>query len=346
MGLAILVYRSFSGGIPSIPSASPEAPPGASVDWWSVYFTDPLSPNADSLRGGPDASLAAAIESARLSVDVAAYDLDLWVLRDALLGAHRRGVSVRMVAESDNLETREIQELIEGGIEVLGDRREGLMHDKFAIIDRLEVWTGSMNYTINDGYRNNNNLVRVRSAAVAEDYTAEFEEMFLHDRFGPGSPSDTPNPRLTVESTPLEVYFSPDDGVADRLVELIQGAEHSIYFLAYSFTSDDIAGAMLERRRAGVTIGGVLEENQVNSNEGGEYARLQAAGLDVRLDGNPRNMHHKVIIIDERITITGSYNFSNNAERFNDENVIIIDNPQIAALFLEEFNRLYARAQK
>ena len=123
-------------------------------------------------------------------------------------------------------------------------------------------------------------------------------------------------------------------------------AEESIYFLAYSFTSDEIANAMLERLRAGVTISGILEENQVNSNQGGEYERLQTAGLDIRLDGNPRNMHHKVILIDEHITITGSYNFSNNAEKINDENVIIFYNPQITARFLDEFKRLYAQAQK
>ena len=346
LGLAFLLYRSFSGSPPTAPIASFEAPPGTSADWWSVYFTDPLAPNAESLRGGPDAALAAAIDSARLSVDIAAYDLDLWSIRDALIDANRRGVAVRMVIESNNLEVREIQELIEAGIQVLGDRREGLMHDKFAVIDRLEVWTGSMNYTINDGYRNNNSLVRVRSTEVAEDYTAEFEEMFVEDRFGPGSPANTPNPRLTVNGTPLEVYFSPDDGIAARLVELIQQSEHSIYFLAYSFTSDEISNAILERLRSGVTVSGVLEENQVNSNQGGEYERLRAAGMDIRLDGNPRNMHHKIIIIDEHITITGSYNFSNNAEKINDENVIIFDDSQIAARFLDEFKRLYAGAQK
>jgi phosphatidylserine/phosphatidylglycerophosphate/cardiolipin synthase-like enzyme len=346
LGLAFLFYRTIGDGPLPIPTSSPSTPTSGSADWWSVYFTDPLAPNADSLRGGPDATLAAAIDSARLSVDVAAYDLDLWSLRDALIEADRRGVAVRMVTESDNLETREIQDLVEAGIEVLGDRREGLMHDKFTVIDRLEVWTGSMNYTVNDGYRNNNNLVRVRSTAVAEDYTAEFEEMFVEDRFGPGSPANTPDPRLTVNGTPVEIYFSPDDGVAARLLELIQGAEHSIYFLAYSFTSDGLADAMLERLQAGVTVSGVLESNQVNSNQGGEFERLRTAGMDIHLDGNPRSMHHKVIIIDERITITGSYNFSNNAEKVNDENVIIFDSPHITAWFLDEFKRLYAGSKK
>ena len=104
--------------------------------------TLPAGPSA-----GPDKVLAGAIDSARLSVDVAAYSLNLWSIRDALISAYRRGVQVRVVMESDNMDVPEVQELIGAGIPVHGDQREGLMHDKFVVIDRYEVWTGSMNYT-------------------------------------------------------------------------------------------------------------------------------------------------------------------------------------------------------
>lgn len=316
---------------------------GGEAGWFEVYFSDPSTPG---LRGGPDARLAQAIERARLSVDIAAMDLDLWSLRDALIEAHRRGVSVRMVTESEYLDTPEIQELKEAGIPLLGDRREGLMHNKFAVIDRQEVWTGSMNFTINGAYRNDNNLVRVRSAQLAEDYTREFEEMFVQDAFGPGSPADTPYPTLTVDSTLLEVYFSPEDGTASRLVELIENAQHSLNFLAYSFTSDEIAAAMINRFQAGVSVTGVLDASQAESNLGGEYGNLRQAGLDVRLDGNRNRMHHKLIIIDGEIVVTGSYNFSLSAESRNDENTLVIHNAEIAARFLVEFERVYAQSQR
>ncbi len=127
---------------------TPDQTPVGKAEWYSLYFTQPDDPASRSLRGGPDADLAEAIEQARLGVDVAAYDLNLWSLRDALIAAHRRGVAVRVVAESDNLDAAEIQQLKEAGIPVLGDRREGLMHNKFVIIDRQQVWTGSMNLMI------------------------------------------------------------------------------------------------------------------------------------------------------------------------------------------------------
>jgi len=316
------------------------------ADWYTIYFTDPSSPLAENYRGGPDEALAAAIDQARLSVDVAVYDLNLWSLRDALVAAHRRGVTVRVVTESDNLDEPEIQDLTDAGVEVLGDRREGLMHHKFVIIDRLEVWSGSMNFTTSCAYLNDNNLVRIRSVRLAEDYTTEFEEMFVDDLFGPDDRPDTPYPTLTVEGTILEVYFSPDDGAASRLVDLINGAQESIYFMAYSFTSDEIAAAMLARADAGITVAGVFEESQYRSNVGTEYDNLRLAGLDVRLDGNLRNMHHKVIIIDGQIVVTGSYNFSASAEDRNDENLLVIHNAQIAALYKIEFDRVFTMAQE
>jgi phosphatidylserine/phosphatidylglycerophosphate/cardiolipin synthase-like enzyme len=163
-------------------------------EWYSVYFSDPGGPNSDSQRGGPDLYLAEAIDQARASVDIALYDLNLWSIRDALVSAHRRGVAVRVVAESDNLDRPEFQDLIAAGIPVLGDRHEALMHHKFAIIDHYEVWTGSMNLTLNGAYHTNNNLIWIRSTRLAKDYQTEFDEMFVDDLFGDASPANTPYP--------------------------------------------------------------------------------------------------------------------------------------------------------
>ena len=342
--VAVILLALYREAAPSNPP--PPAPtPAGEIGWIEVYFSDPAGPNARSLRGGPDADLAEAIANARLSVDIAAYDLDLWSLRDALIAAQRRGVSVRMVIDSDYHDTPEIQELVEAGLPLLGDRREGLMHNKFVVIDRQEVWTGSMNFTVNDTYRNNNNLVRVRSTQLAENYTREFEEMFVGDAFGPRSPADTPYQTLSVDGTLLEVYFSPEDETASRLVELIAGAQQSLYFLAFSFTADDIAEVVIARHQAGVSVQGVLDTGQASANTGGEYENLLQAGLELRLDGNPNRMHHKLFIIDGAIVVTGSYNFSRSAETRNDENTLVIHNPEIAALFLAEFERLFAQAQ-
>jgi phosphatidylserine/phosphatidylglycerophosphate/cardiolipin synthase-like enzyme len=318
---------------------------GVQASWFDLYFTDPTNPAGKQTTGGPDGPLAAAIDSARLSVDAAIYSLSLDSIRDALIHAHRRGVQVRVVMESDNMDSPDPQALMEAGIPLLGDRRQGLMHDKFVVIDRSDVWTGSMNLTNDGAYADNNNMIRIRSEKVAEDYETEFNEMFVDDKFGPNPGATTPYPRVIIDGTPLDIYFSPDDHVQAALIDLFGNAQTSIYFLAYSFTSDPLGEAIRSRAAAGVEVSGVMEAEQVASNVGTEYDAFRAAGLNVRLDGNKGLMHHKVMIIDGQIVVTGSYNFSASAEETNDENVIVIYNPDIAAEYLREFQRVYAVAK-
>ena len=146
---------------------------GAHASWIDIYFTDPESPLSSQETGGLDGPLAASIDAARLTVDVAIYSLNLTSIRDALIHAHERGVQVRVVMESDNMDRSAPQALIDAGIPILGDRREGLMHDKFVVIDRSEVWLGSMNYTYSGTYEDNNQLFHIRSVKMAENYTKE-----------------------------------------------------------------------------------------------------------------------------------------------------------------------------
>ncbi|MCB9133868.1 MAG: phospholipase [Anaerolineales bacterium] len=340
-----LLARTGPGSLTEVSVLPPTvpAPVNQTGAWYAVYFTDRT---LDGFKGGPDEPLVEAIDQAQLSVDVAAYDLSLWSVRDALLHAYARGLSVRVVIEADNADREEVQQLIDAGIPVVTDTSEdGWMHDKFIILDRQGVWTGSMNYTLNDAYRNDNNLIWISSPEVAEVYRAEFEEMFVEGIFGAASPREAGGRKFTASGGNVEVWFSPDDGVSARIVELIQSAEVSIHFLAFSFTSNPIADAIIARAEAGVLVQGVFDESQLD-NPGGEFARMLTEGLDVRLDANPDKLHHKLIVIDGKIVITGSYNFSASAETRNDENVVIIFDEAVAQAYLQEVQRVVGETEK
>ena len=218
------------------------------------------------------------------------------------------------------------------------------MHNKFVVIDNSEVWTGSLNFTAGGTYKDNNNLVRIRSTQVARDYATVFDEMFVDDLFGPASRPQTTNVDVTINGTLLEIYFSPEDGVAGKLLTLIKSAHESIYFLAYSFTSNELGEAIIQKAAEGLTVAGVMDGGQIDSNQGTEFDPFAQAGVDVRRDGNAGLMHHKVIIIDGFIVITGSYNFSASAEQNNDENVVVIHNADVAVQYMQEFQRVFSRA--
>lgn len=319
---------------------------GVRGPWFELYFTNPTSPLSSQGTGGVDGPLVEAINAARLSIDVAAYSLSLNSVRYALINAHDRGVTVRVVMESSNMDRSDPQSMIEAGIPIVGDNRDGLMHDKFIVIDRAEVWMGSMNFTDGGAYDDHNNLMRIRSREIAQDYIVEFEEMFKDDKFGPDVIAQTPNPTVMIDGTRLDIFFSPDDGVQAALVPLLENAQDSIYFLAYSFTSNQLGDILRMKVDESLTVIGVMDREQVKSNQGTEFDPFRQAGLDVRRDGIDGLMHHKVFIIDEKIVAFGSYNFSQSAEERNDENLIIIYNPVIASQFLLEFQRVWDAAQE
>jgi phosphatidylserine/phosphatidylglycerophosphate/cardiolipin synthase-like enzyme len=200
-----------------------------------------------------------------------------------------------------------------------------------------------MNYSVGSAYRDHNVLLRMRSSALAEDYGREFDEMFVDDRFGPLSTADTPHPALTIDGTQVEAWFSPDDGVASRLIELIDDARSRVDFLAFTFTSDPLAEALERAAERGVAVRGVIERDQAVA-AGTDYDRMRQAGIDVRLDTSDGTMHHKLLLIDDRVLATGSYNFTRSAEESNDENIVILFSPNAAAELELEFAEIFRAA--
>jgi phosphatidylserine/phosphatidylglycerophosphate/cardiolipin synthase-like enzyme len=186
-------------------------------------------------------------------------------------------------------------------------------------------------------------MLRLVARAIAADYSAEFAQMFA-GRFGTSKTSATSHAPVRVGGARVVVYFSPEDGVAQYVLAQLKAAKTSIRFMTFSYTAAPIASAMLERARAGLLVQGVFE-TQNAAGTGAVFGRLKAGGIDVLTDGNCYILHHKVIVIDERIVITGSYNFTSSAERDNDENLIIIDDAALAHAYLDEFERVYAQAQ-
>jgi phosphatidylserine/phosphatidylglycerophosphate/cardiolipin synthase-like enzyme len=311
---------------------------------YQIYFSRPQDPLSGTYKGGPDSQLVEAMDNAQFSIDLAIYHLNLWSVRDALIRADHRGVDVRVVVDDVHLGETEITALKREGIEVVSDHGPHLMHYKFVLIDRMEVWTGSMNLTVDGVYRNDNNIFRLRSREVAENYLREFEEMYIQNRFGSASLADTPNPKVNLGGIELEIYFSPDDNVQGRVVELIKDASQKLDLLAFAITSDPISNALIEAEQRKVEVRGVVEASQIHI-MGSDVSRLLAEGIDLRLDENNNLMHHKVMVIDSSIVILGSYNFTRSAEEDNDENLIIIHDPALSEQFLIEFDRLFNAAK-
>jgi len=214
------------------------------------------------------------------------------------------------------------------------------MHNKFWIVDGQILCTGSTNITVNGVFKQDNNTVVIRSPELAAIYEREFQEMW-DGQFGPRSPSQLDEQITTVDGSRIVVVFTSEDpALENAIVPIVKSATQSIRFLTFSFTDFPLADAMSERSKAGDDVAGVFEKVG-SETDASELKTLMCRNVPVKQDGNPGFLHHKVIVVDERIVITGSMNYSANAEESNDENVIIIDNAEIARLYLQEFERVW-----
>lgn len=321
---------------------------GASKGFWQVFFTAPTgSRNASTYVGGIDEILGQAIGGAQRTIDFAAFEFNSPALTQAVVAAAQRGVTIRMVTDDEHgLEDSDstINQLTAVGVQVVDDSRSALMHDKFMIIDGTTVWTGSWNYSINDTYRNNNHAISLRIQRAVQAYQAEFDEMFIRGEFGGRSTPNDPPITFTQDGIPVQIYFAPEEGAVPAIIDTIRGANSSIRFMAFSFTLDEVAQAIQQEAASGVQVQGIFETTGSNT-EFSELRPLFCAGLQVRRDGNPFVLHHKVFIIDDERVVLGSFNFSASARDSNDENLLIIRDPALAAQFIAEFNRRWAEAR-
>jgi phosphatidylserine/phosphatidylglycerophosphate/cardiolipin synthase-like enzyme len=326
-------------------------PIAPTAKWWEVYFTNPqVANNPDIIAGSIEEKLIQFINNAQASIHIASFEFNLTPVADALIAAKNRGVDVKWITDDENGLGYDTQPgrgqfalLTGAGIEVKDDAgRSALMHNKFWIFDQQIVWTGSTNVTANGIFKQNNNVLVVRSPDIAFTFEREFQELWT-GQFGPRAPSTVSNQWAIIDGTPLQVLFSAEDHTISNLIAIVNDAKTSIRFLAFSFTDYPLAQAMIDRAKAGVDVKGVYETFGSTS-EGSELKTFLCAGVPARQDGNASFLHDKIIIIDNSIVVTGSLNFSSNADDSNEENVVILDNPEIAALYLQEFDKLWNQA--
>ncbi|MBI5710416.1 MAG: lamin tail domain-containing protein [Candidatus Eisenbacteria bacterium] len=350
------------------------ASPAQSTGQMNVYFNKSVDTSIAWLHqanGNQDlpARLVPRIAGAQRSIDVALYSLSGTpgtTVADALISASGRGVKVRVICEDDNRNGAGFNAIAASGIPLITDRFDpinnglGLMHDKFLVIDgrggapeSAWVWTGSWNVTDPGTSNDMQNSIEIQDQALGNTYTLEFNEMWgsstdvpnaSASRFGARKLDDTPH-KFVVGGHAVECYFSPSDGVTSHIISTINAAQHSVGFELLTLTRSDIASALVTKHLAGVGVRGDLDSD---SDTGSQYSYLVANGVDVRLKtGVSGLLHHKYCLVDaesphwDAMTLTGSHNWSNAAENSNNENTLIIHDPDVANQYLQEFAARY-----
>ncbi len=143
--------------------------------------------------------------------------------------------------------------------------------------------------------------------------------------------------------TPLQVCFTPGGNCTADIVNVINQAHKSLLIQAYQFTSPPIARAVVDAKNRGVDVKIILDKTQYSDKKYSSAQFFANEGVPVWIDYRPHIAHNKIMIIDNQIVITGSFNFTRNAQDHNAENLLIIKSPQLASIYQNNWdNRLAA----
>ena len=294
-------------------------------------------------------TIKAYMDLAQNTLDICVYNASDATIATGINDAYNRGVQVRYIADDDV--TNSMLNSLDPNIPIVyrNPAIAGIMHNKFIIIDVNSVtnsWilSGSTNWTNPSNLFNDyNNLIFIQDQTLAKAYTLEFEEMWA-GTFGHYKEDNTPH-LFNVNGTEIELYFSPSDQTTTKIIEFINDVDYTLEFGLLSFTKNDIGDAVIDKKLTGFNIGirGIIEQQNVT---GSEYDNLIANGVNVKSHtGVTHQFHHKYAIADANITgsnpsiLTGSHNWSANAENNSDENTLIIHDATIANIYLQEFEK-------
>lgn len=139
-----------------------------------------------------------------------------------------------------------------------------------------------------------------------------------------------------------EVSFSPGEACLRAIQSRLASAKRKIDICVFTITDDRIAIGILDAHRRGVRVR-VVTDNDKALDEGSDVRRLERGGVEVRQDRTEYHMHHKFAVFDERVVLTGSYNWTRGAARNNEENLVVSDDPRMVGPFREEFESLWER---
>ena len=359
---------------------TPSSVPGQ-MNFYFNKSVDITLANPDTANGNVDLRqrVIAFINKATYSIDVACYSFNDPPVTDALIARWNAGVKIRFIMDAENSQSQ-ADRLRVLGVPVItstygGNHLSGgIHHNKFLLVDGRDastsndwLWTGSTNLSTDQLLTDPNNALEIQDYGLVQAYQIEFEEQWgsgtdtpnaANARMGSAKTNNTPH-FFNVGGIPIEVWFSPSDGVDAKIVQTVNTGDYGVAYSILAFTSDPIADAMRARYNAipGFYVRGVHETAQA-SGSGSEYPEMKGIGgsspwsppADVWLDTEPGLHHHKYLIVDEGrtasdpILLTGSHNWSAAANTVNDENTIIFHSQRIANLYAQEFKARYNAA--
>ena len=149
-------------------------------------------------------------------------------------------------------------------------------------------------------------------------------------------------PVSATQESEAQAFFSPGEHCWRQINHRLSSTQTSVDLCVFTITDNRIARVIEETHRRGVKIR-IISDNDKAHDEGSDIIDLARTGIAVKVDVTPYHMHHKYAIFDNKVLITGSYNWTRSAAEYNEENIIDSQDPKLIAPFAKHFAALWAK---
>ncbi|MCZ4321558.1 PLD-like domain-containing protein [Pseudomonas sp. 8BK] len=147
---------------------------------------------------------------------------------------------------------------------------------------------------------------------------------------------------IAPTSNLASAHFSPGEECRRKIRELCRQARKTVDICVYTISDDLLSEEILACHQRGLAVR-VISDNEKQFDAGSDVQWLRDKGVPLRIDSGPFHMHHKFALFDGRLLLNGSFNWTRSASTSNEENFMVVDNPQLLAAFSREFESLWAR---
>lgn len=147
------------------------------------------------------------------------------------------------------------------------------------------------------------------------------------------------NPNLG-DSRSNEIYFSPGDDCLNAINYAIKQAKHKVRICVFTISDNRITENIIACHQTGIDVR-IITDDDKTQDKGSDIYQMHQAGIPIRTDETPNHMHHKYALIDDSVLITGSYNWTRSAAKYNHENILITYDRGSVKPYSDEFEKLW-----
>ena len=148
------------------------------------------------------------------------------------------------------------------------------------------------------------------------------------------------NFRQTQSVSITEAHFSPGEDCRRQLLDLLVAARETLDISVFTISDDRLSDAIAAAHRRGIQVR-LITDNDKAHDLGSDIYKLIDQGVEVRMDNTDNHMHHKFAVVDKRILVNGSFNWTRSATDYNQENILVTDEPKLVSAYLAEFGSLW-----